>query len=146
MKTTLASVAVAALISTGAIATANAAPSIAHVEAGTSVQLVHDRGHRRDGRETRHHRRHEILDPRQIVRKLRYQGYRDIGRMSLSRGDYIVDARRHRDRVRLVVDGRTGRILAREVIRRHHRRDHYRDYGLHYGGSRGNFSYSFTLR
>lgn len=143
MKSLIATIVTATILSVGTLSTASATPvASAPITAGSDVQTVEwrGRGHREGIR--RHHR--DVLPTRAIVRRLHRQGYRDIRSIRRHRGDYTVIARGYRGRVRLVVDGRTGRVLDRDLLRRDRR--HYREPGFRFGGRSGNFSYQFNIR
>lgn len=77
------------------------------------VQVAGHRGPDRRGY------RYERLGPRQIVRRLHRQGYRDIGRLR-QRGDvYVAHARGYRGMPqRLVVDAYSGEVVGRSPIGR----------------------------
>ena len=139
MNKKIATAALAALLSAGTFATASAAPGAMAAStqraAGTAVEQVDYRGHHNARRGHRH-----ILSQREVIRSLYRRGYRDIRNMRLVRGDYVLQARGYRGQVRLVVDGRTGRIQSRALLRRHH------NPGFTFRGGNGNFSYSFGIR
>ena len=139
MKTTLATAALAAILSVSAAGAVSAmpaaAPAPANATTGAPVELV---GHRGPGVRHGHHR---ILPRHVIVRSLRHRGYRDIRNVHLRNGDYVLRARGYRGDVRLVVDGRTARILSRHLLRHGGHRS-----GVWFHGGNGNFSYSFGVR
>lgn len=150
MKKIIATAAVAAALSGSFAATASAAPA-AMSENGrpATVQLVDHRGHgwhehysrdHRRGHDYFDHDRREPLTPREIVRRLRHQGYHDIGHLKLRRGNYIVEARGYRGQVRLVVDGHTGRVIERHLVRS------YRTPGWSLGSRGGRIIYGFSFR
>jgi len=138
MKNALATAALAAILSAGAVAAASAMPVAApatKTAAAAPVELVGHHGHKYG----KH--RHRILPSHVIVRSLRHRGYRHIRNVRLQRGDYVVHARGHRGPVRLVVDGRTARVLSRQPL---HRGWHRPGFSMH--GHSGGFSYSFGIR
>jgi len=139
MKNALVTAALAALLSTGAVAAAPAMP-VAAPAAGTAanapVELVGHRGHRFDNR------RHHILPQHVVIRSLRQRGFRHIRNVRVRHGDYVLHARGHRGPVRLVVDGRSARILSRQPL---HRGGHHRP-GLSLQGHNNGFTYSFGIR
>lgn len=135
MKNATIIMALAAILSAGAMGTATAKPLNATGEA--TVQLAANRGHDRDWR----HGQHRILPQRAIERSLYRQGYRNIRDVRLIRGDYVMIARGYRGVVRLVVDGRTGHVISRDLLRRPQPRA-----GVRIQGGNGNFSYSFGIR
>ena len=141
MKKTMITAALAALLSAGAFSAASAAPAFTAPQAiaDQTIDQVHYKGNKNGhNKDWRGH--HRILPQRVVIRSLYRQGYRDIRNVRLVRGDYVMRARGYRGPVRLVVDGRSGRILSREVLHRGHRP------GLTLHGGNGNFSYSFGIR
>src|SRR5690554_3796984 len=85
MKTTLATVTLAALLSVGAAAASAmpvAAPA-AETAANAPVELVGHRGHR--SRAGRHH----ILPRQAVIRSLHHRGFRNISNVRFVRGDYV---------------------------------------------------------
>ena len=140
MKKTIVTAALAALLSAGTLSAVSAAPAAAAASAqfktGTAVEQVGHRGHAKNWRG--HHR---ILPKRVVIRSLHRRGYRNIRNVRLVRGDYVLLARGYRGKVRLVVDGRTGRVESRHLLRRHGHRP-----GFRIQGGNGNFSYSFGIR
>ena len=142
MKKTMITAALAALLSAGALSTASAAPAFTSPQAitGQAVEQVHYKGNKNGHHHKDWRGHHRILPQRVVIRSLYQRGYRDIRNVRLVRGDYVMRARGYRGPVRLVVDGRSGRILSREVLHRGHRP------GLTFHGGNGNFSYSFGIR
>ena len=138
MKATLATAALAAILSVGAAGAVSAMPAATAPAAASTAAPVELVGHRGPGV---HHGHHRILPRHVIVRSLRHRGFRNIRNVRLVRGDYVLRARGYRGPVRLVVDGRTARILSRHPL--HHGRNHS---GVWFQGSNGNFSYSFGIR
>jgi hypothetical protein len=137
MKNALTTTALATFLSIGAFGAASAMPAAAPATgaaAGTPVELVHYRG---PGAYRGHHR---VLPRHVIVRSLRHRGFRHIRDVRRVRGDYVVHARGYRGPVRLVVDGRTARILSRQPLYRHGHQP-----GVRFQGSNGNFTYSFGI-
>lgn len=137
MKNALATVTLAALLSTGA-ASASAMPVAAPAAdsaANVSVELVGHRGHKF------RHGRQRILPQHVVVRSLHHRGFRNIRNVRFVRGDYVMRARGYRGPVRLVVDGRTARILSRQPLDRGRHRP-----GFSFHGRNGGFSYSFGMR
>lgn len=136
MKNATAILALAAVLSTGVMGAASAKPAnVPGAEA--KVELAGYRDRDRDFR----HGQHRILPQYAIERSLYRQGYRDIRNVRLVRGDYVVIARGYRGVVRLVVDGRTGQVMSRDLLRRAGPRA-----GVHIQGGNGNFNYSFGIR
>ena len=142
MKKTMITAAVAALLSAGAFSTASAAPALAAPQAitGQAIEQVHFNGNKKGGHHGDWRGRHRILPQRVVIRSLHQRGYRDIRNVRLVRGDYVMRARGYRGPVRLVVDGKSGRILSRQALHRGHRP------GIRLHGGNGNFSYSFGIR
>lgn len=145
MKKSLITAALAAMLSTGTIAGASAMP-VAKLDApqaaAAKVQLA---GHRhrdryRDRDVRRHHGRHHLLPVRAVRRELRHRGYRHIRFVGSTRGDYLFIARGYRGPVRLLVDGRTARVLSRHRIRGHRGGP-----AFHHRSDNGNFSFSFGI-
>ncbi|WP_223476072.1 hypothetical protein [Oricola indica] len=139
MKNAFATTALAAMLSMGTLAGASAMPTVNAPAADTAstakVELVGHRGH--NNAQRGHHR----IMPRHVIKRhLHRQGFRNIRNMRLVRGDYVLLARGYRGPVRLVVDGRSGRVLSRHVLRGGHRP------GFVFRGGNGNFSYSFGIR
>lgn len=130
----LKTIALAALLSGGTFAGASAMPAASAPAASVPAAPVERIGHH-------HHSGRHILPPRAIESSLRHRGYRHIRDMRLIRGDYVLIARGYRGTVRLVVDGRTGRIIDKRFV---HARPHRP--GVHLHGGNGNFSYSFNIR
>jgi len=145
MKKTMITAALAALLSAGAFSAASAAPAFSAPQAvtGQATDLVHYKGNKNghSHKDWRGHRR--ILPQRVVVRSLYQRGYRNIRNVRLVRGDYVMRARGYRGPVRLVVDGKSGRILSRQVLHRGHH-GHRPGFSLH--GGNGNFTYSFGIR
>ena len=137
MKKTIITAALAALLSAGALSAASAAPAFTAPQAlsGNAVEQVHYKGNK--------YGHHRILPQRVVIRSLYRQGYRDIRNVRLVRGDYVMRARGYRGPVRLVVDGRSGRILSRQALNRGH---HGPRPGFSLHGGNGNFTYSFGIR
>lgn len=142
MKKTLITAAVAALLSAGAFSAASAAPMAVapQVKSNGMIEQVHYQGRNKGGHHQAWRGHQRILPQRVVIRSLYRQGYRDIRNVRLVRGDYVMRARGHRGPVRLVVDGKTGRVLSRQALDRGHRPG----FSLH--GGNGNFSYSFGIR
>ena len=140
MKNAFATVALAALLSAGALSGASAMPvaaaPVVKADTGAAVELVGHRGNHKVRQGQRH-----ILPRPAIKRSLFRKGYRNIRNMRLVRGDYVLLARGYRGPVRLVVDGRTGRVMSRKVLRHNWHRP-----GVQFHGGNGNFSYSFGIR
>ncbi|GAB4358271.1 MAG: hypothetical protein Kow0026_19050 [Oricola sp.] len=142
MKNALATTAISAILTVGTIAAASAMPvaapaaaPVAATAADASVLLV---GHRnRDF--GRHH--HHILPRHVIVRSLHQHGFRHIRDVRMRHGDYVVHARGHRGPVRLVVDGRTARIVSLEPLGGGWHRP-----GLSFQGGNDSFSYFLGIR
>jgi hypothetical protein len=138
MKNALVTAALAAILSTGAISTVTAMPvavPAADAVASAPVELAGHYG-QKFGK-----RRHYVLPRRVIVRSLRHRGFRHIRNIRLRHGDYVLHARGYRGPVRLVVDGRTARILSRKPLYGGWHRP-----GFSFNGHNGNFSYSFGVR
>jgi len=142
MKKTMITAAIAALLSAGTFSAASAAPMPAapQVKSNAMVEQVHYKGKKKGGHHQAWRGHQRILPQRVVIRSLYRQGYRDIRNVRLVRGDYVMRARGHRGAVRLVVDGRSGRVLSRQVLHRGHRPG----FSLH--GGNGNFTYSFGIR
>ena len=136
MKNATAILALAAMLSAGATGIAAAKPIHDH---GAQTRIEYG-SHRDSHRETRHSR-YRILSEREVVRSLYRQGYRDIRNVRLVRADYVLIARGYRGTVRLVVDGRTGRVMSRDLVRHQQPRP-----GFRIQGGNGNFNYSFGIR
>jgi hypothetical protein len=148
MKYLLVTAALAATLSAGTVA-ASAMPVTAlssNAAASASVELVGHRGHkygepRHYGHKFQKQRRHYILPRRVVVRSLHHRGFRNIRNVRLRHGDYVVHARGYRGPVRLVVDGRTARILSRQPL---HRGWHRPGFSFH--GHNDSFSYFLGIR
>lgn len=148
MKNVLATAALAAILSAGTVAAASAMP-VAALPSGAAtsapVELVGHRGQK--FREPQHHgqqfrgRRHYILPRHAVVRSLHRRGFRHIRNVRLRHGDYVVHARGYRGPVRLVVDGRTARILSRQPLHRGWHRP-----GFPIQGQNDSFSYFLGIR
>jgi hypothetical protein len=139
MKKTLITTALAAILSTGTIATATAGPANTKAPSvSTSIELVGHRSHDRDFRGKKSNGYYVL--PSHVVRyKLYRYGYRDIRKVGFFRGNYIFMARGYRGPVKLVVDGRTGHVVSRHRIR------HWFGKGLHFGSHSGKFSFSVGI-
>lgn len=111
MKNLIATAALAAALSAGTFATASAMPVSAAAPTAQPVKTVQYGGER-----FRPDARH-VLPKHVIIRSLHHRGYTHIRDIRRVRGDYVVQARGHRGPVRLLVDGRTSRILERHVMR-----------------------------
>lgn len=138
MKNALATAALAAILSAGTVATTSAMPVTApsaNATANTSVDLVGHHGQKF------HKRRHHILPPHVVVRSVRHRGFRNIRNVRLRHGDYVMHARGYRGPVRLVVDGRTARILSRQPLHGGWHRP-----GLSFHGHNDSFSYFLGIR
>lgn len=137
MKNAFATTAIAAILVAGMAGAASAMPYVnpsSGIAASAPVELA---GHK--GKQFRKGK-HFILPQHVVVRSLRKRGFRHIRNVRLRHGDYVLNARGHRGPVRLVVDGRTARILARQPLYGWHRPG----FSLHGHGQ--NFSYSFGFR
>lgn len=136
MKNDLATAALAAILSAGTVAAASAMPVAAPSANATAfVELVGNHGHKY------HQRRHHILPPHVVVRSVRHRGFRNIRNVRLRHGDYVMHARGYRGPVRLVVDGRTARILSRRPL---HGGWHRPGFSFH--GHNDSFSYFLGIR
>ncbi|QKV20359.1 hypothetical protein [Oricola thermophila] len=137
MKNVIATAAFAALFSAGTVSATSAMPVAATVATpanGVQANLVaqHDRGY------IRHQRR--ILPRRAVIKSLHRKGYRNIRNIRMRHGDYVLHATSRRGPVRLVVDGRTARVLSRKPLFHTRHRP-----GVTFHGRTGGFSYHFGI-
>lgn len=137
MKTALATAALAAFLSAGTVAASAmpvAAPS-AGAASNAPVELAGYHGQKF------HKHGHHILPRQVIVRSLYQRGFRNIRNIRMRHGDYVLHARGYRGPVRLVVDGRTARILSRQPLHGGWHRP-----GLSFQGHNDSFSYFLGIR
>lgn len=86
---------------------------------------------------------YRVLSPQRIARKLHRQGFRNVQVLGLRHGTYKVRAIGRRGPVKLTVNARNGRVVARQLIRQAPR--HYRGYPRHQFGHSNGFSWSFSF-
>ena len=137
MKNVLVTAALAAILSAGTVA-ASAVPVTtpsAGAASSAPVELVGHHGQKF------HKHRHHILPRHVVVRSLHQRGFRNIRNVRFRHGDYVVHARGYRGPVRLVVDGRTARILSRQPL---HGGWHRPGFSVH--GHNDSFSYFLGIR
>lgn len=122
----------------------SAAPLTLQADSALSSPILIKDGKRAHGKkyykqfhEHGHHRARHRLGPRQIKKILRHRGYRNVRIVDIGPRRAVVRARGYRGPVQLLVNRRTGDVVARQVLRRHH-------YG-HRGfrGHKNGYSFSF---
>jgi hypothetical protein len=142
MKKFIIATALLAMGATSFTAPAQAAPLRAETALTTTLDVTKAHSSNRRHWHKRPHRA-RILNPRQVVRKLRHRGFRNIRNIRYNHGRYYAVARGRYGPVRLTVSAKTGQVITRERIRKHRRNNEYR-HG--YRGQRNGFSFTYTFR
>ncbi|MFZ2101752.1 MAG: hypothetical protein WAU86_14420 [Oricola sp.] len=111
MKNLIATAALAVVLSSGAAAAASAMPAPA---IGAAIALPVEAAHYDKKRFAPG--AGFVLPKKVVIRSLYERGFTQIRDVRRVRGDYVAIAKGHRGPVRLLVDGRTARILDRQPL------------------------------